>query len=274
MKFTKMHGAGNDFVVINNSSLSISADRYSEIAAGLCSRRLSAGADGCMFVEPSDIADFKMVFYNSDGTMGEMCGNGARCIARYGHDKGLSGDIQKIETTAGIVIGEKIDNINYRVKLNNPSVCDIHRTVYINGNEYDCGYVELGNPGVPHGILQLPDWKSVPESELREFGRALRFAKEFPKGANISFVDKCEDGTVDAITFERGVEDFTLACGTGCGSIALILTLRGEVQSDETIINMPGGTLRVKLAFNGSTVSDIYLTGPTCTVYEAETDLF
>jgi len=269
-----MHGAGNDFVVINNLSLNIDKSSYSAIAAGLCARRLSAGADGCMFVEPSDKADFKMAFYNSDGTMGEMCGNGARCIARYGHDKGLSGDIQKIETTAGIVIGERIDDENYRVRLNNPSICDIHRAVMLNGVEYDCGYDELGNPGVPHGILELQSWKDIPQSELTELGRSLRFAKEFPKGANISFVSLCDDGSVDAITFERGVEDFTLACGTGCGSIALILALRGKVSRNETIIRMPGGTLKVNLRFSGDTVSEILLTGPTCIVYEAETNLF
>lgn len=274
MKFTKMHGAGNDFVIINNMSGEIKSSDYSKIAAGLCSRRLSAGADGCMFVEPSEKADFRMAFYNSDGTMGEMCGNGARCIARYGHDNGLSGNIQNIETTAGIVTGENIDNVNYRVKLNNPSVCDIHREVIIDGRAYDCSYIELGDPGVPHGILQLPDWKEIPENELRELGRKLRFAKEFPKGANISFVKLCDDGSVDAITFERGVEDFTLACGTGCGSIALTLALRKETSGDETVIRMPGGTLKVGLTIVENTVNEILLTGPTCTVYEAETGLF
>jgi len=271
MKFVKMHGAGNDFIIVNNMSGTIPEKEYSALAAGYCARRTSIGADGFMVVVPSEKADFRMIFFNSDGSMGEMCGNGARCIARYGHDYGLAGDIQHIEVTAGIVVGERISRTEYRVKLNDPTVLDPHRTVNLPEGSFDCGYVELGDPGLPHGILLKDDWDRIPENELRELGRKLRFASEFPKGANFSFAKILGDNELKAVTFERGVEDFTLACGTGCGSIASILSLRGLCHPGDVTIHMPGGTLSISLNMEGNTIKDIYLTGPTCVVCEGET---
>ena len=110
MKFWKMNGAGNDFIVINNIEEQIPVEKFNEIAKTLCERHLSVGADGMMVVETSQIGDYRMLFYNSDGSMGEMCGNGARCICRYGYENGLAGDVQRVETTAGVVTGERIDN--------------------------------------------------------------------------------------------------------------------------------------------------------------------
>lgn len=266
-----MHGAGNDFIIINNINGEIPADSYSALAKKYCARKTAIGADGFMVVVPSDKADYGMLFFNSDGSVGEMCGNGARCIARYGHDFGLAGDTQYIEATSGIVVGERITDTEYRVRLNDPSIVDIHRSVSIDGKSYDCGYVELGCPGLPHGILVYPGWDSVPENELRELGRKLRFASEFPKGANFSFADVMEDGSVKAVTFERGVEDFTLACGTGCGSITTVLTLRGLVSGKDVKIDMPGGRLTVSIDASGDSVKDIFLTGPTCIVCCGET---
>src|SRR5690554_5656237 len=123
MKYTKMHGAGNDFIIINNISEQIPAESFAYLARTLCSRRTSIGADGIMFVERSEIdGDYKMIFFNSDGTEGEMCGNGARCICRYGYEKGLATENQSVETKAGLVKGRRINNRNYRIKLNNPTV--------------------------------------------------------------------------------------------------------------------------------------------------------
>lgn len=270
MKITKMHGAGNDFIIINNMDLSIPRDELPELARKLCARRLSVGADGMMVVVPARAGGhYAMLFYNSDGSTGEMCGNGARCICRYGHENGLAGKVQRVETTAGLVTGECMDRINYRIRLNDPSVVDIHRSVYISGKSYDCAYVELGSPGIPHAIVELPDWNAMDKDALRELGRALRFAPEFPKGANVSFVQFSDENSVDIITFERGVEDFTLACGTGCGATAAALFLRG-LMGKELILYAPGGELRVELKANGTEISDIYLTGPTCHVFEGE----
>lgn len=271
MKFTKMHGAGNDFVIVNMLEESIREEDIPALAVKLCERRTSIGADGLMLTtSPLSDGDFRLLFYNSDGSMGEMCGNGARCIARYGYEHGLAGEIQRIETTAGLVIGQRISETMYRVRLNDPTVVNLHREIKIDGVSYDCSYVELGNPGIPHAVVQIDNWPEMDENELRELGRKLRHAAEFPKGANVNFVKLEGENSVKAITFERGVEDFTLACGTGSGSIAAVMTAKGLVSGKDVKVSMPGGDLFLSLE-NDDCLHDIYLTGPTCVVCEGKT---
>jgi diaminopimelate epimerase len=268
MKFTKMHGAGNDFVIINTMQETIDFSTIPTLAVTLCSRRTGIGADGLMLVAPAvGDADYRLLFYNSDGSLGEMCGNGARCIARYGYEHGLAGDIQRIETTAGLVVGERISETLYRIKLNDPSVIDLHRFA----ENLDCAYIELGNPGIPHAVLIKDDWDSTPEEQLRGLGKELRFSSAFPKGANVSFVKLTGKDEIKAITYERGVEDFTLACGTGCGSIVTAMTLMGLVSGNSVKVSMPGGTLTVSLSSACNEVHDVFLTGPTCVVFDGET---
>ena len=265
MKFTKMHGAGNDFVIVDMQKEGILEEDIPELARRLCNRRMSIGADGLMVVsKPTIDADFRLLFYNSDGSLGEMCGNGARCIARYGYEHGLAVETQHIETTAGLVIGERITGTEYRVRLNDPSVMDERIAEGI-----PCRYVELGDPGIPHAIVIKDDWDSVPTDELRTLGKKLRYSPAFPKGANVSFVRLVDKDCVRAVTYERGVEDFTLACGTGSGSVAAALTVMGLVSGQGVRVCMPGGVLTVSLTCD-ERVHDIYLTGPTCTVCEGE----
>ena len=216
MHFTKMNGAGNDFIILDNLDGHIPAGRLPELARTLCDRHMSIGADGLMAVERAQgDADYAMRFYNSDGSMGEMCGNGARCICRYGYEHGLAGESQRIETTAGLVTGERISRTLYRIRLNDPSVIDLHRAA----EGCDCAYIELGDPGIPHAVLIKDDWDRVPEDELRTLGKRLRHSPAFPKGANVSFVKLIGVDEVKAVTYERGVEDFTLACGTGACAV-------------------------------------------------------
>ena len=263
MHFTKMNGAGNDFILLDAIAEPFDEAAAPALARALCDRRRSIGADGLMLVTRAEgDADYRMRFYNSDGSLGEMCGNGARCIARYGYENGLSGETQRIETTAGLVTGQRVTKRLYKVRLNDPSVIDLHRSVSVGGTAYNCAYIELGDPGIPHAIVLMPDWDERDHDMLRALGRALRFAEEFPRGANVSFVKVVDVGHVKAITYERGVEDFTLACGTGCGSIAAALRLLG-LSGDELAISMPGGELTVSLTASGGSVQDIYLTGPT-----------
>ena len=263
MHFTKMNGAGNDFILLDAIAEPFDEAAAPALARALCDRRRSIGADGLMLVTRAEgDADYRMRFYNSDGSLGEMCGNGARCIARYGYENGLSGETQRIETTAGLVTGQRVTKRLYKVRLNDPSVIDLHRSVSVGSTAYNCAYIELGDPGIPHAIVLMPDWDERDRDMLRALGRALRFAEEFPRGANVSFVKVVDVGHVKAITYERGVEDFTLACGTGCGSIAAALRLLG-LSGDELAISMPGGELTVSLTASGGSVQDIYLTGPT-----------
>lgn len=264
MHFSKMHGAGNDFIIINNDIEKIPDDKLPELVRKLCAPHTSVGADGFMVVSSAgEDADYAMTFYNSDGSIGEMCGNGARCIARYGYEYGLAGEVQRIMTTAGLVIGKRISKRLYQVRLNDPSVIDLHRSVSAKGCEYDCSYIELGDPGIPHAIVIMPEWDEMDKNILRELGRELRFSPEFHKGANVSFVKPVGTDAVKAVTFERGVEDFTLACGTGCGSVVTALTLRGLVSGRDVTVDMPGGQLTVSVDADGDNVRNIMLTGPT-----------
>ena len=128
MQFWKMNGAGNDFIIINNIEEHLPWESSPQIAKTLCERHMSIGADGFMVVEaPTDGGDYKMLFYNSDGSVGEMCGNGARCICRFGYENHLAGEIQRVETTAGMVIGERINQQLYRIRLNDPTTIDLDR---------------------------------------------------------------------------------------------------------------------------------------------------
>ena len=273
MKFWKMNGTGNDFIIINNIEEKIPEEKFPDIARLLCERHLSIGADGFMVVEkPTEgtDADYRMLFYNSDGSMGEMCGNGARCICRYGYENGLAGEIQKVETTAGVVIGERIDSRLYRVRLNDPCNLRFDEPVEVGGRTYSCSYVELGNPGIPHCVVPIEGLRDYHEAELFELGRSLRNYKGYPKGANVNFYEIIGPDHIFERTYERGVEDFTYACGTGTGSVVTILTLKGEVSGDKVKVDMTGGRLIIDVDRENEKVDNLYLIGPTNIVVKGE----
>ena len=276
MKFWKMNGAGNDFIIINNMEEKISHEKLPSIIKILCERHLSIGADGFMVVEASDCADFKMLFYNADGSLGEMCGNGARCICRYGYEVGLAGEQQTVETTAGIVTGIRIDQRQYKIRLNDPSIIE-PRPVAVGGKTYDCTYVELGNPGIPHAVVPIKDLRNYPEGDLFALGRTLRYHEAFPKGVNVNFFDFVGEDHLYERTYERGVEDFTYACGTGTGSVVAVLTLQDRVSGSNVKVDVKGGQLAIDINRTGKHIDDIYLTGSTNIVAKGEVtdeDLF
>ena len=273
MKFTKMQGAGNDFIVINNIIEGIPEERLSGLAKRLCTRRLSIGADGMMVVEKAQNGgDYRMIFFNSDGSLGEMCGNGARCIARYGYENGLAGDVQRVETTAGLVTGKRVDSRMYTVRLNDITHFDQNLQLDVDGKNVRCDYLELGNPGIPHAVVRLEDPDELKPDMLRELGRKLRWHEAFAKGANVNFCCVNGENEVTELTFERGVEDFTLACGTGTGCVVASLATKGLVSGKDTKVNVMGGTLFITLGFDAGSqkITDIELTGPTNIVAEGK----
>lgn len=271
MRFAKMNGAGNDFIILNNMEERIDHSRFPELARTLCHRRLSIGADGLMAVErPRQGGDYRMLFYNADGSAGEMCGNGARCVCRYGFEKGLAGEEQTVETPSGIVTGRRIDRRNYRIRLTDPSVIRLDYPVETLGRSLECSYVELGVPGLPHAAVPCPGLGEMTADQLRELGRTLRWHPAFPKGANVNFYDITGPDRLVELTYERGVEDFTYACGTGTGSVVLVLTLMGKVSGRDVAVSVPGGTLRVSVDREGEAVKALWLTGPTNFVCEGE----
>lgn len=271
LRFCKMNGAGNDFIILNNMEEHLDHAVFPAVARTLCHRHLSIGADGLMVVErPNQGGDYRMLFYNADGSAGEMCGNGARCICRYGYEKGLAGESQTVETPSGLVTGMRIDRQNYRIRLTDPSIIRLDYPVEAQGKFWNCSYVELGNPGLPHAVVPYEGLSHKSMADLRELGRALRWNPAFPKGANVNFYEITGPDQIRELTYERGVEDFTYACGTGTGSVVLTLTLLGQVSGQDVAVSVPGGTLCVSVDRTGDSVKALWLTGPTNLVCEGE----
>mgnify|MGYP006066010285 FL=1 len=271
MQFWKMNGAGNDFIILNNMVEGLPAESFPALARRLCDRRMSIGADGLMIVEkPTTDADYRMLFFNSDGSVGEMCGNGARCICRYGCDNGLAGEVQRVQTTAGLVTGWRMTRRQYRVQLNSPTVLRLDYPVEVDGVTYPCSYIELGSPGLPHAVVPISGLRRFPEQELFELGRKLCHHPAFPKGVNVNFYEVEGPGQIWERTYERGVEDFTHACGTGTGSVVTVLTLQGKSDGRDVHVQMIGGELVIDVEVRDGAVERLLLTGPTNVVAKGE----
>lgn len=257
--FYKLQGAGNDFILIDNQELNFASEQVTKFAARVCTRRVSVGADTLIAVEAArGSGDFYARFFNADGSEAEMCGNGARCVARWAFETGIAKEKMIIETIAGDVPAERLDKRTYRVQLNSPTVFEADKLLQVDGKEVTVDYVELGNPGIPHLVVHVPDLAMTELETILDFARKLRIHPAFEKGANVNFYDILSDQTVVERTYERGVEDFTLACGTGTGSTAYALTKKGLVKSDPVVIEVLGGQLQVNVVEN-----DLYLIGDT-----------
>ncbi len=263
MDFYKMQGTGNDFIIINNMKLNIPVYKLPSIAKKLCKRKLSIGADGFMAVDyPEGDADFKMRFYNRDGSEGEMCGNGARCISRYAYVNNLAGKKMTFETGAGVIHSEVIEGRLVKVLLNKPEVIKLDNDIEIDGIKYECSYIELGNPGLPHAVVKY-NLQHADESKLREAGKKIRYYEGFSKGANVNFFEVTDKNSALVKTYERGVEDFTLACGTGSASTAVALMLKGYLTGDRAKIAVDGGELFVEVERTNNNVDKLWLIGTT-----------
>lgn len=257
MRCVHMSGAGNDFMVIDARNQSLD---FSDLAKKLCAL---TKADGFMALDNSEIADFKLHFYNSDGSRGEMCGNGSRCICKFAYDNGIAGSTMTVETDAGLIYGWRLGENSYKVKLNNPEIYDATRKPGVS-------YVELGNPGIAHGVLEFPTltWDSA--DALREQAVQLRYDPVFPKGINVNFYRFLTEDRVRVLTYERGVEDYTLACGTGCSSTAVTLFYQGKLPAKRLICENKGGELTVTLETEHNKITGLYLEGPAKNLEEYE----
>ena len=250
MKVWHMNGAGNDFMVMDARGESYD---FEKLAKELCA---ITGADGFMAVDTSECADFRLHFYNSDGSRGEMCGNGSRCICRFAYEMGIAGEDMVVQTDAGLVPGKRLSEEQYLVKLNIPSILDLHR-------KGDVAYVELGCPGVPHAVKEVPGLCWEDRDALRDMARDLRWDQAFPKGANVNLYTWLDETAVRILTFERGVEDYTLACGTGTGSVAAALWAAGKLPGGKLTVHNPGGVLKVVITAQGDAITELQLEGPT-----------
>lgn len=257
--FEKMSGTGNDFVIIDNRSGLIPLAEQSEFARKICRRKFSLGADGVILIEKSKNVDFAWNFYNADGSVAEMCGNGSRCAARFAYRHKIAGRKMKFETLAGIIeaeIGEEEDIV--RVKMTTPEDFRLDLSLRLDDVERHVAYV---NTGVPHAVTFV-DKEEVP---VKKWGRKIRFHELFePRGTNANFVYIREDGRIKARTYERGVEDETMACGTGAVASALFASMLKGMESPIEVVTSGGDILTILFDLHdGPVAENVFLQGPT-----------
>ena len=249
MRAHHMSGAGNNFAVVDIRGVPVDMEALSK---DLCAKLKT---DGFLAIDTSEMADFKLHFYNSDGLRGEMCGNGARCVCKYAYDHGIAGEAMTVETDAGLVYGWRLSENRYKIKLNNPGIIDLQRLP-------NAAYVELGSPGIPHSVTEYPGLKWENKRSLLPTILPIRNAPQFPKGVNVNLYCCVDENRVRILTYERGVEDFTLACGTGSASVAVTLWMQGKLPSGRLTALNPGGTLEITVEGQNGEITALYLEGP------------
>ncbi|MBD3349642.1 MAG: diaminopimelate epimerase [Candidatus Eisenbacteria bacterium] len=266
LQFAKMTGAGNDFIVIDDRANAIGEDAR-ELAKQLCRRRLSIGADGLIVVVPSTRCDFRMRYLNADGSEAEMCGNGGRCVARFARDRGITGDRMRFESRSGTHEAEVVSDTEVRLAMTDPRALILDFEVPLRGNRL---VVHRVNTGVPHAVTEVADLEDHPVVEM---GRALREHRRFmPEGTNVDFVEPIDRRTIALRTYERGVEDETLACGTGAVASAVVMAALGKTDPPVSVRTRAGFTLTVDFFRSDLGFCDVSLTGDARTVYVGELD--
>jgi len=266
LRFTKMNGAGNDFILIDNRAGDVHLDR-SQIAH-LCDRHRGVGADGILLLEKaSNHADFRMRYFNADGGEAEMCGNGARCFARYANK--VAGAQQKItfETPAGVISAELTGDL-ITLQMTEPTDLRLDIKVPVESENKTVHFI---NSGVPHVVIPVA---RIEDLDVRREGAAIRYHKMFsPPGANVNFIEKRGPNTIAVRTYERGVEDETLACGTGVVASALIFATTENTDGPITVIARGGDELQVGFEKSGNQFRDVTLSGPAEFVFEGTVEI-
>jgi diaminopimelate epimerase len=253
LTFYKYQGTGNDFVMIDNRGLFF-PKHDTKLVAALCDRRFGIGADGLILLENDEQSDFRMVYYNSDGNTSSMCGNGGRCIVAFAKSLGLIRDSARFTASDGMH-DATIDN-NGIVSLHMKDVDHIKT-----GN----GYIFL-DTGSPHHVEFVEDVRQV---NIPELGAKIRYSDLYgDAGSNVNFVNENHDGKFSVRTYERGVEDETLSCGTGVTAVAIAVHYLGKTKSEKVKLNVEGGTLDVSFEERDGKYSKVYLTGPAEFVFK------
>jgi len=262
--FKKMHGSGNDFILIDNREGKIRDSQGSDLAALLCRRKFGVGADGLIIIENSHRADFKWRFFNADGSKAEMCGNGGRCAARFACVTGIATRKLSFETEAGIIHAD-VKGSTVKLQLSQLKDLKLDVPVKIPGKTL---ILHCLNTGVPHAVYFTPDLESVP---IFEWGRLIRFDPCFqPAGTNADFVQISDRHNILVRTYERGVENETLACGTGAVASAILSACKDLTESPVKIKTQGGEVLTVYFHLDGQKVRDVFLEGETVLVYSGE----
>ena len=263
IKFTKAVATGNDFVIIDNRENKL-RNNLPELAVRLCDRKRGIGSDGLLLIEKSGTADFKMRIFNPDGSEAAMCGNGSRCAALYANTGKITPAVMEIETGAGIIsAGVKGEDV--KVKLTEPKDIQWNLCLMIN----ECPYkVSFANTGVPHVVYFVKDIENI---GVRELGAKLRYHADFsPMGANVDFVKISDQKTsrIQIRTYERGVEDETLACGTGAVAAAIIAAEAEHLASPVIVETRGKDILKIYFDIVEGNFKNVYLEGKAKLVYE------
>jgi len=261
--FAKISGTGNDFIVIDHRTPLVPPEEQPDFVSKVCRRMFSVGADGVIFIEASEKADFCWQFYNADGSVAEMCGNGARCAARFAYVNGITGKKMSFETLAGIIEAEVLDDEDVSLLMTQPFDYRTDLTVDLDGKTHELSFM---NSGVPHAVLFMDEGAVIP---VKKWGHAIRFHEMFkPVGANVNFVQYLDDGGIQVRTYERGVEDETRACGTGAVAGAIFAAAGTKVISPVTVTTSGGEKLTIVFDLQeDGTAENVYLRGPARIIY-------
>ena len=280
--FMKFSGAGNDFLIVDNRDRVIDPKKMSDFVASVCRRHLSIGADGLIFVEKSRKYDFRWRFYNNDGGEADFCGNGARCVARFAYLKKIAPKSMRFEGTFGVVEaamdGEQVtvkvpapSGVRLHIRLSIPSQRRRKSDLAASASATREGTALEGhaiNTGVPHFVYFVHDTSTA---EVMGIGRPIRYHEAFkPAGTNVNFAQVVDRHTIKIRTYERGVEDETLACGSGALAAALLAALVHKVESPITVIPLLRVPLRVAFTRTGERITNLALTGEARAVYEGQ----
>jgi diaminopimelate epimerase len=264
IEFWKMNGSGNDFILIDNRDGSVGEEEMGLLVKRTCRRRESVGADGLILVNGSDRFDFAWRYFNADGGEVEMCGNGSRCVARFAYLKGIAKSKMTFETLAGPVSAEVRGRV-VRVLMPDPSGLKMDIDLSCEAGWLSVDFI---NTGVPHVVVQVKDLSGHP---IFEQGRSIRYHNMFsPEGTNANFMKVLGRDTLEIRTYERGVEDETLACGTGAIASALVASARDMVTSPVNVRTKGGEELRIHFRKQGDAFTQIWLEGSTSIAYQAQ----
>lgn len=263
VSFEKMSGTGNDFIIIDNRENIIPEEEQVGFAIKVCRRMFSVGADGLILIENAEGVDFRWRFYNADGSAAEMCGNGSRCAARFAYRHGIAGKTMRFETMAGIIEAEITETKeDVRILMTPPCDYRFNLEISLDGTAHEVSFV---NTGVPHAVIFV-DKDDIP---VKKWGRKVRFHELFqPAGANANFVRLLDGTTILARTYERGVEDETMACGTGAVASAIMASIHKGLASPIEVQTSGGDRLTIYFDMKeGPGEQKVYLQGPARRIY-------
>jgi diaminopimelate epimerase len=273
LEFRKMSGTGNDFIMIDNRRGELDRDILRALTLRLCPRGIGVGADGLIALKKAQEKrsvygplDFAWDFFNADGSLAEMCGNGARCAARFAHDLNLAGASMVFETLAGAIRAWLKEGNMVRIGLPAPSGFYYGLNLKAEGKEFR---LMGANTGVPHAVVEVED---LPGADVLNWGRALRGHERFaPAGANVNFA-LLDNGQVIIRTYERGVDGETLACGTGAVAAALTMAKLHRLSSPVVVRVKSGDSLKVYFTVNNDEFEQVFLEGKAVYVYSGRVD--